>query len=166
MYLYMKIFNTLETKSYAWLTDHNAAYMALVVYWQFSLSHINMTNFQKNTHSKYSFCHKPPSSWLYLREVVKIWTSITVVTVVRTSNHIRQVLWEWQIIYRKQRKSDISIPTDCQVKQLHSVNKIKGRVASSLGSCHFFLRNGCKQHSVSVNKLVVPTRWAPKLFHT
>lgn len=46
MYLHMKIFNTTETNRSALSTDHNAAYMALAFNLQFSLSHINMTNFQ------------------------------------------------------------------------------------------------------------------------
>jgi hypothetical protein len=134
MYLHMKIFSTLETMSFAWSTDNNAAYMALVVYWRFSPSHINMTNFLTKLIPNIVFAKKKnPLSWVYLREGLKIWMSNTLV---RTSNHTRQVLWEWKIIYWKQ-----------EVRYLHTYRlsenanafseQNKGRVANSLGSYRF-----------------------------
>jgi len=139
MYLYMKIFNTLETKSSAWSTDHNAAYMALVVYWQFSLSHINMTNFQKNTHSKYSFCHKPP---IVLAILKRSSEDLNVHHSCHSCKNLKSHKYcENDKLSTGNRGNRISpYLQDCQVMQLHSVNKIKGRVASSLGSYHFFFK--------------------------
>lgn len=72
MYLHMKIFNTLETKEFCLINRSKCCIHgigSLLTVFTFSHQHDKFSN---KTHSKYSFCHKAPSSWVYLREVVKI----------------------------------------------------------------------------------------------
>jgi hypothetical protein len=122
----------------------------------FILSHQH-DKFSKNTHSKYSFCHKPPIILAILKrssEDLNIHHSCHSCKNLKSHKYC-----ENDKLSTGNRGNRISpYLQDCQVMQLYSVNKIKDTVASSLGSYYFFLRNRCKQQSVSVCKLVVPTR--------